>query len=263
MSYLGQVAKRPRVEDEGSAAQQRYICTAECEQSFADTASGSIMNIKRWVWLHIPVPPTNGWQSRENLPATIKHYYVPEEIIDHIPSYKNQSQQSYSFNDNVNDERIIWDGTARDQQAVASAIRFLTSGYLVPLNASSSAYENSLHSLVRLYNLSVALKIAKLETALVSHIDDANFEAIGVNIFRRFARTYYNGDGVDTQNSSLGRLVKKKLSLLLPRLQQSMTAEKISSEEGVLGKQLIAVLFEDRVQHQITLGAVKREGLLS
>jgi hypothetical protein len=35
-----------------------------------------------------------------------------------------------------------------------------------------------------------------------------------------------------------------------------MTAEKISSEEGVLGKQLIAVLFEDRVQHQITLGAV-------
>jgi hypothetical protein len=38
-----------------------------------------------------------------------------------------------------------------------------------------------------------------------------------------------------------------------------MTAEKISSEEGVLGKQLIAVLFEDRAQNQVALGSIKRE----
>jgi hypothetical protein len=216
------------------------------------------VNIKRWVWLEIAVPPTNGRQNRENPPAATKHYYVPEEIIDHIPSYKSQLQCAYYRN--VDDERIIQDRTPRDQQAVANAIRFLTSGYLVPLNASSSAAcEKALQSLVQLYNFSVALKIVKLETAVLSHIDAVNFEAMAVNAFLGFARSYYNGDGVDTQNSGLGRLIKTKLSLLLPRLQQSMTADKISSEEGVLGKQLIAVLFEDRAQHHVTLGAVKRE----
>jgi hypothetical protein len=33
-----------------------------------------------------------------------------------------------------------------------------------------------------------------------------------------------------------------------------MTAQKISSEGGVLGKQLIAVLFEDRAKSQIAPG---------
>lgn len=94
---------------------------------------------------------------------------------------------------------------------------------------------------------------------MLSHIEVVNFEAMALDVVLGFARSYYNGDGADTQNSSLGRLIKTKLSLSLPRVQQSMTAAKISSEEGVMGKQLIAVLFEDRAQHQVTLGAVKRE----
>jgi hypothetical protein len=147
------------------------------------------VNIKRWVWLEIAVPPTNGRQNRENPPAATKHYYVPEEIIDHIPSYKSQLQCAYYRN--VDDERIIQDTTPRDQQAVANAIRSLTSGYLVPLNASSSAAcEKALQSLVQLYNFSVALKIVKLETAVLSHIDAVNFEAMAVNAFLGFARSY-------------------------------------------------------------------------
>jgi hypothetical protein len=195
-------------------------------------------------------------QNRGDPSTTIKHYYVPEEIIDHIPSYKSQSQLLY---DNVGDERVIQDRTPRDQQAVTSAIRFLTGGYLTPVNLSPSLCEKSLQGLVQLYNFSVALKIVKLEAAVVNHIDLLNFEAMAVNVFLGFARTYYNGGGADTQHSSLGCFIKKKLVLLLPRLQQFMTAEKISSEEGVLGKQLIAVLFEDRAQNQVALGSIKRE----
>jgi hypothetical protein len=144
-------------------------------------------------------------------------------------------------------------------KAVTNAIRFLSSGYLTPVNASTSACEKALQTLVQLYNFSIALKIVKLETAVLSHIEVVNFEAMALDVVLGFARSYYNGDGADTQNSSLGRLIKTKLSLSLPRVQQSMIAAKISSEEGVMGKQLIAVLFEDRAQHQVTLGAVKRE----
>lgn len=210
------------------------------------------MNIKRWVWLEVPVRACNVRQ-----PATIKHYYVPEEIIDQIPSYKSQLQHSHYGN--VDGERTIRDTTPRDPKAVTNAIRFLSSGYLTPVNASTSACEKALQTLVQLYNFSIALKIVKLETAVLSHIEVVNFEAMALDVVLGFARSYYNGDGADTQNSSLGRLIKTKLSLSLPRVQQSMTAAKISSEEGVMGKQLIAVLFEDRAQHQVTLGAVKRE----
>jgi hypothetical protein len=216
------------------------------------------MNIKRWVWLEIPVLPANVSHYGEKQPTTVKHmYYVPKEILDHIPVYKAQSRGYFAKTDG---DVVARDGTARDQQAVTRAIRFLTSGDLpVTLDNSCPDYEKALHDLVQLYNFSIALQIGKLENAVLGRIDNLNFEALTLNIFLGFARSYYNGDGADTQNSSLGRLIKKKLSLSLPRLQKTMTAEKISSEGGVLGKQLIAVLFEDRAQSQVALGSVKRE----
>ena len=46
----------------------------------------------------------------------------------------------------------------------------------------------------------------------------------------------------------MGRMIKRKLAYFLPLLQESMTVDEISSEVGVLGKQLIAVLLEDRAR---------------
>ena len=43
-------------------------------------------------------------------------------------------------------------------------------------------------------------------------------------------------------------------------IQRSMTIEEISSENGTLGKQLIAVLLEDRVMNQATAAAAAASG---
>lgn len=89
---------------------------------------------------------------------------------------------------------------------------------------------------------------------MLCHIDNLDFEALPHHKFLDFARRYYNVNGALSQHTTLGHLIKKKLLSLLPHLQRSMTIEEMSSESGILGKQLIAVLLEDRVKNQAELG---------
>jgi hypothetical protein len=195
------------------------------------------MDTERWVWLEISV-------SSLAVAATWKSFYVPEAIIDHIPSYKDLLLKKAALINSWDEHTIRDSSVTRPMEPVKGAIRFLVSGFLAPLDTSSTTCDKTLDGLIELYKLSIELSIKCLEVAVLGHIDALNFEALPHQKFLGFARSYYSVNGVGRQNSSMGCLIKKKLSSLLPYLQKSMTIEEMSTETGILGKQLIAVLLE-------------------
>lgn len=198
------------------------------------------MNTKRWAWLELCefVPGAKAKGS-----VAIKCYYVPEDVIAHIPSYKTQlGQQKLFAGDN---ESVICDNVPRDPQAVGRAIRFLVSGYIPPVNPYSGECTHNLHRLVDLYNFSITLAIKCLEDAVLDRLENLRFEALLRDVFFSFARRCYD-EG--TRHNSLQQLIKKKMSHLLPHLEQSMTVEQLCSVGGNLGAELMAVLLEDRAK---------------
>jgi hypothetical protein len=203
------------------------------------------VNTKRWAWLQLCEFPPG---VKADGSCAIKSYYVPEDIIAHIPSYETQLHATIILND---DEAIIRDTVPRDPQAVSRAIRFLVSGYLPPVDACSGECAYNLHRLVDLYNFSITLSIKCLEVAVLDRLENLRFEALRKEIFFRFARRCYD-EG--TRHNSLQQLIKKKLSHLLPHLEQSMTAEQLSSVGGELGTELMVVLLEDRAKMRETPG---------
>jgi hypothetical protein len=204
------------------------------------------MKTERWVWLEVAALPP---KKRPRVNPSINRHYVPEAIIYHIPSYRAQlAEKLVSINSHDDDdEPVIRDDQPRDPQIVTKAIRFLVSGHLTPLDASTNDCEKTLDTLVELWYFSSTLTIVSLSQALISHIE--NSTAVTLEIFLAFARRFYARftDVYKTvERTSLGQMIKRKLAYFLPLLQESMTVDEISSEVGVLGKQLIAVLLEDR-----------------
>lgn len=113
------------------------------------------MNLQRWVWLKITV-------ANARSTSQTNRYYVPEDVIRYIPKYKAKLDEELAA---IN----------RDPQVVAKAVRFLTSGYLYPLDASSNTTKDTLDDLVKLYSFSTSLSIKRLEVGILSHIK--NFDA--------------------------------------------------------------------------------------
>jgi len=215
--------------------------------------------MERWVWLHINV-------ITEHKPGYVfKCYYVPEKVIARIPSYKADLDEQLGYIDgdsDDDDEPIILEDIVHDQNNVCKALRFLASGYLAPLDASSATL-NTIGKFTALYDFSLELEIEDLETAVLGRIDDMDYDALPLDLFMRFARSYYGRHGAESHLTSLGCLIKRKLSYLLPRLEQSMTVDEISSEGGLLGKQLMAVLLEDRAKVRANNGAQDNERAVS
>jgi len=208
------------------------------------------VNIKRWVWLEVAVLPAS---KKPRVNPAINRHYIPHEIIDHIPSYKSQLKAELASLQG-DDEPVLRDNTPRDPQTVSKAIRFLTSGHLTPLDASVGDCQRTLDSLVDLYDFADDLSIESLRYQTAFHI----FKFLRVTnlaIFLAFARRYYNGSGDDLQHTSIGFAIKMCLNGFLPRLQQIMTNDQISSEGGILGKQLMVVLLEGRDKKVSTSGS--------
>lgn len=203
------------------------------------------MKTERWIWLEVAVLPAN---KKPRVNPSINRHYVPEKILDYIPSYKTQLEEKL-VPIKGDDEPTIRDEEPRDPQVVTRAIRFLVSGYITPLDASSDECEKTLDKLVELWYFATELSIKSLHFALISHI--GNSKELTLNIFMAFARRFY-GKFTDifvaVHDTGMGRMIKRKLAYFLPLLQESMTVDEISSEVGVLGKQLIAVLLEDRAR---------------
>jgi hypothetical protein len=91
---------------------------------------------------------------------------------------------------------------------------------------------------------STALSIKRLEIAVLNHIE--TFEGLTLAIFLAFARNYYKTNGAASQNTSLGDLIKRKLAAFLQCMVDLKTVDEIKNEDGVLGRQLIEVLLEER-----------------
>jgi hypothetical protein len=169
--------------------------------------------------------------------------YVPQGVLRCVPLYKGQLDQQKAMLKG-DTQPTIRDPTSRDPEVVSKTIRFLVSGYLFPLDAGSSTCKTSLEDFIKLYQFSTALSIKRLETAVFNHID--TFEGLTLAIFLAFARGYYSANGAEAQNTSLGELIKKKLAEFLQRMVDLKTVDEIKNEDGVLGRQLIEVLLEER-----------------
>lgn len=144
---------------------------------------------------------------------------------------------------------IIHRSTPRDPEVVSKAIRFLVSGYLFPLDASSSTCKDTLEDFIKLYKLSITLSIKLLETSILNHID--TFDGLTLAIFPAFARSFYRNNGAEAQNTSLDELIKKKLAAFLQYVVDLKTVDEIKNEDGVLGRQLIEVLLEERAAGKV------------
>ena len=214
------------------------------------------MNIQRWVWLEVAVLPAN---KKPKANPVFNRHYIPEDIASCIPNYKAQLQKVTSTKSD--DEPVIRDDRACDPQVVTKAIRFLASGYLTPLDASSGDCKITLDNLVELWHFGVNRSIKGLCTAVIAHIELST--ALTLGVFLAFARRFYDNFGnvyVKVQDTGLGRMIKRRLAYFLPRLQESMTVDEISSEAGILGKQLITVLLEDRIEkHEAPVTKAKIE----
>jgi hypothetical protein len=201
--------------------------------------SRDIIDYSRCAWLEI----TEAYNPPVNRPARIVRLYVPEGVLHCIPSYKGPiDQQKATLKGDA--QPTIKDTTPRDPEVVSKAIRFLISGYLFPLDAGSSTCKNTPEDFIKLYQFSTALSIKRLETAVLNHID--TFEGLTLAIFLAFARGYYKANGAEAQNTSLGELIKKKLAEFLQCMVDLKTVDEIKNEDGVLGRQLIEVLLEER-----------------
>lgn len=204
-----------------------------------DWVSSSLVNIQHWIWLEVLAPPT----VRHPRATIYNRHYIPRDIVNCIPHYKALSEEKLASIEG-HDEPIIRDTVVRDPQIVTDTIRFLASGHLNPLNASSGDCEEILYGLFELFQFGDTFSIVKLCTAVVEHID--RFTALPLKVFLAVMRKYYTHYHEDVQNRMLALLIKRKLAEYLPQLQQTMTNEEISSESGILGKQLMMVLLEDR-----------------
>ena len=143
------------------------------------------MNIQRWVWLEVAVLPANK-KPRGN--PTFNRHYIPEDIVNCIPSYKAKLQLKLAYIKD-DDEPVIRDNEPHDPQVVSKAIRFLASGYLTPLNASTGDWDKTLDSLVELWAFGNSLSIRRVYTEIVHHIEHCT--ALDLKVFLAFARRFY------------------------------------------------------------------------
>ena len=197
-------------------------------------ASGCLSSTQRWVRLEVA----------SKTPRATSLYYVSEDVIGHIPSYQAQLREELALIE-CEDEPVIQDLNPRDPQMVSKAIRFLESGYLTLPDASSSNFVKSLDSLVDLYFFGMALSIQRLVDEVPLHIFRI-FKENSLAIFLPFARHCHDKkSGVNAQHIHIGYAIQLRLAHLLPRLQQSMTADE-SCEAKDMGKRLINLLVEPR-----------------
>jgi hypothetical protein len=210
--------------------------------------SSSLTSIQRWVWLEVAAPPADGNPEANSV---VYRHYVPEGIVREIPGYKDQLDKQLG-SIKGGSEPIIRDTYTRDPQIVSKAIRFLASGYLTPIDNSPNDCQKTLDSLVELYLFGNRSETRRLRKAVLFHIHHS--EALTLEVFLPFARSCYELPWMDPE-LGLWRLLKRKLAEFLPRIQQTVSVNEISSEGGMLGKQLFVVLLEYRAKGQGTLGS--------
>jgi hypothetical protein len=172
--------------------------------------------------------------------------FIPEHVVRQIPKY-NALLGRATPAEQVEGDPDFKDNTTHNHRAFVQTIECVGGASLRPLTGSEEEVKATLMSLLGMYGVSVALEIETLQDAVLSHIETC--PNLPVETFLDFARLAYDGNQqTDMEphetDSPIGKLIKRKLAVLLPQLLQNGTAQRIKAEGGTLSTELLEVMIE-------------------
>lgn len=175
--------------------------------------------------------------------------FIPEHIIQKIPKYEFELDEQMENVEDKGQTFEIADHATHHQVPFVRAIEYVSGACLPSISASESndKVQRTLTELLGVYAVSVALEIKMLEDSILAHIESC--PDLSTESFLAFARIVY-ADDVDkglaahATDSSIGKLIKRKLAVLLPRLLHDGTVRTIRAEGGTLSNELLEVIID-------------------
>lgn len=184
--------------------------------------------------------------TREKQPREVI-LFIPEHIIRQIPRYDAELDEEMEDVEDEGQTFEIADPIARHQVALVRAIEYVGGALIPPIDASAGDVQRTLAELLAVYDVSIGLEIKTLEEKILNHIESC--PGMSTEAFLTFARTVYAGDensdlAGHATDSSIGKLIKRKLAVLLPQLLQDGTVRSIKAEGGTLSNELLEVMID-------------------
>lgn len=146
---------------------------------------------------------------------------VPQHILQKVPFYKSELESALITKSSngipkIKDAKFPSSG----QEAFITTLNFLGGTPLPVIGADDTQDIDTLKSLLAVYDVCIELQTEALEHAVLSHL--AAYDYPRLDNFVDFAREVYGDTGSKTREveSSIGKVVKRKLTELLPRLLQ-------------------------------------------
>ncbi|KAM0720577.1 hypothetical protein Q7P37_004713 [Cladosporium fusiforme] len=194
--------------------------------------------------------------DRQPREATV---YLPECVVRKIPKYEIELDEVMAAEDDEGQVFEIQDMRIHPQVAFHWAIGCISGSPLPKIDDPSANRFRELKTLLGVYAVSIELESDTLERAVLDHLDAC--PSIPTEMFLDFARLVYSGDehedlAPQAAGSSIGRLIKRKLAIMLPQLLQNGIAQKIKAEGGPLSTELLQVM----IDHYSGKHGIKTEG---
>lgn len=172
--------------------------------------------------------------------------FIPEHVVRQIPKYSALLEDT-SPAEQIEGDPDFKDDATHNHRAFVQTIEFVGGASLRPLTGSVEDIKGTLTSLLGMYGVGVALEIQALQDAILDHIEGC--PNMPVEVFLDFAKIAYDGheqqDLVQQATDlPIGKLIKRKLALLLPQLLQNGSAQRIKAEGGTLSTELLEVMIE-------------------
>jgi hypothetical protein len=211
-------------------------------------------------WLFVKYVESTSYWSDNGEPEHFETItvFLPEYVVRQVSHYQSKLDAELAkpdYNENV--LITIEDDHMHDKHVYNYAIQFLASGFLPKLDGHEPTCEETMKTLVLLYEFSQLVSAEKLELAVTKHID--NFKGLTLPMFLELAHNYYANDenNHDGEKDGLALLIKKKLAKFMPQIIKHKMVQEIQ-KDGKLGQQLVEVLAESYTVHK---AAVKRQFL--
>jgi len=167
---------------------------------------------------------------------------VPQHILQKIPFYKPELDTALSTTGpngipTITDAKI----PGASEEAFVKTIDFIGGTPLSEIDAKGSQDIETLKSLLAVYDVCVELQTEELEQAILDHF--SNYQYPKLQSFIDFAREFYGDVGPKkrAEDSSIGKIVKLKLTALFPRLLREGDVKRITGVGGILSTELLEV----------------------
>ena len=170
--------------------------------------------------------------------------FIPQQTLQRIPVYEFKVGRVLATKDRndvptIIDEALL--SAMEDPSTLVKTINFLGGAPLPNIGDAGADDNRTLSSLLGVYDVCIELKIKALEEAILGHISSCTYATW--DIFIKFAKEVYGDTGKKkrTVDSSIGRVIKLKLTAFLPSLMQDGTTQRVSAVGGVLSAQLLDI----------------------